>query len=193
MAIIFLFVIRFLHLRYRSFQHYILIPRYNTNNTKIVVKKCQIWLNIISSNESGRQSDWFGVTTKFGCGRGYGRWRMQKRMRNRRGVSTYSVSTKSHNIMEIINPREISRTLTVWPDSGLRCHGNAPLSWRYGNKTRHWLYLDKIKIFSTKTWNQENITKIEPHNNTDHAKPRSWGTSNCKMDEQVQQKPACFQ
>ena len=55
------------------------------NNTKIGVKKCLTWPNIISLNECGRQSYWICVTAKFGCGRGYG-W---KRMRNRRGVSGY--------------------------------------------------------------------------------------------------------
>ena len=39
----------------------------------------------------GRQSYWSGVTAKFWCGCGYGRWQMRKRMRNRRGVSTYIV------------------------------------------------------------------------------------------------------
>ena len=58
------------------------------NSTKIVVKYCLVWLNIISLNEGRRQSYWSGVTAKFGSGCGYGRWWEQKRMQNRRGVST---------------------------------------------------------------------------------------------------------
>ena len=61
---------------------------YRPRTTRLLWK-CLIWLNIISLNEGGSQSDWIGVTTKFGCGHGYGRWRMRKRMWNHRGVSTY--------------------------------------------------------------------------------------------------------